>query len=440
MNGSIIIWLSLCWIPILFCIMLCNETKFKKNIVIGVTLPYAARNHPDVLARLKQFKQQELVICILMTALCVPGMFLKLEQTFSLWFVWMLASIIAPYVPYVLCNRDLKRIKQAQGWRRPSAADTVTVDLCALPETKWISPWCFLLPAVLSLLPLLWDTVMAVPYLIDAAMVLLCWLGYRYLFRNKAEQVDDNTSVTLALTRIRRCQWGKMWLLCACAMAAMNWLIFLAGDSETMSAIGLVVFTALLLVVSMTIEFRTRALQEKLTADSGKDFYVDDDDKWIGGIVYYNPNDDRLMINDRVGTNSTVNLAKPAGKVIYGALALLLLSMPLWGAALGNGEIETTLTDGALTIKGSMYEYTIEADNVKSVTVLEELPAMARTAGSNLPYLYAGGFSNKTLGKLKVCLDPTAPPFLLVTTEDDLYLIGTRDPALTEAIREELSK
>ena len=159
-------------------------------------------------------------------------------------------------------------------------------------------------------------------YLLDTAMVLLCWLGYRYLFRNKTEQVDDNTTVTVALTRIRRCQWGKMWLLCAYSCAVMNWLAALTLYSEAAMTIGLVVFMFVIVGVSFSIEFKTRKLQEKLTADSGKDFYVDDDDKWIGGLFYYNPNDDRLVINERVGTNSSVNLAKPAGKVTIIAFAL----------------------------------------------------------------------------------------------------------------------
>ena len=434
MIGNAILWASLIWMPIMLYVMLRNETKFKKNIAVGVTFPFEGRKHPDVLSRLEKFKKDELILCIALMVLGVPGIFLEFKLSFTLWFVWMLLCITLPYVLYVLCNRDLKRIKAEQGWKKPAAADIVTVDLCALPATKWMNPWAFAVPALLSTMAVSAEPSLGALYWINTALVLLCWLGYRYLFRNKSEQVDHNTTVTMALTRIRRCQWGKMWLLCAYSCAAMNWMAALTLYSETAMTISLVVFMFVIVAASFCIEFKTRKLQEKLTADSGKDFYVDDDDKWIGGLVYYNPNDDRLIINDRVGTNSSVNLAKPAGKVIYGFLVLLLVTMPLWGLLMGNGEIHTDITNEYVYIEGSMHKYTIETDDVISVQLLKELPAISRTGGTGMPEFLGGNFASKEYGKLKVCLNPTAPPYVLVETTDTTYLLGTNNEQQTMAI------
>ena len=434
MIGNAVLWCSLIWMPIILYLMLRNETKFKKNIAVVVTFPFEGRKHPDVIARLEKFKKDELLLCIALMVLGVPGIFLDFRLSFTLWFVWMLLCITLPYVLYVLCNRDLKRIKVEHGWKQAAAADVVTVDLCALPAAKWMSPWAFAVPAALAVAPIFIEPTMYFMYLLDTAMVLLCWLGYRYLFRNKSEQVDDNTTVTVALTRIRRCQWGKMWLLCAYSCAVMNWLAAMTLYNEAAMTIGLVVFMFVIVGVSFAIEFKTRRLQEKLTADSGKDFYVDDDDKWIGGLFYYNPNDDRLVINDRVGTNSSVNLAKPAGKVLYGFLVLLLVSMPLWGLLMGNGEIHTDITNEYVYIEGKPHKYTIETDDVVSVQLLEELPAISRTGGTGLPEFLGGNFMSKEYGKLKVCLNPTVGPYVLVETPDTTYLLGTNDEQQTVAI------
>lgn len=438
MIGNTVLWLSLIWLPILLYFMLRNETKFKKNIAVGVTLPFEGRGHPDVLARLEQFKKQELLVCIGLILLGIPGIFLEFTMSFSLWFVWITACVVVPYIPYVLCNRDLKRIKAENGWKRPSAADTVTVDLGAIPKPNWLSPWAFVPAFILSLAPLVFDRDFAVMYLIDAALIVCFWLGYRYLFRNKAEIVDNNTTVTVALTRIRRCQWGKMWLLCAYSMAAINWLAYLTMYSPAAMTIGIVAFSVVLVGASMYVEFQTRRLQEKLTADSGKNFYVDDDDKWLGGLVYYNPNDSRTIINDRVGTNSSVNLAKPAGKLLYGITALIIVTLPLWGLLLGNSDIKTDIGTDSILIKGGMHEYTIQTEDVINVELLEKLPAITRTAGTGLPELLGGDFSSREYGKLKVCLDPTAPPFVLVETEERTYLLGTKDEAQTTTIYEAL--
>ena len=56
--------LYLCLIPVYF--MLRNETKPKKNIILGVTLPYEARQNAAVLAICEQFlRQLNLVVLIL---------------------------------------------------------------------------------------------------------------------------------------------------------------------------------------------------------------------------------------------------------------------------------------------------------------------------------------------------------------------------------------
>ena len=86
-------------------------------------------------------------------------------------------------------------------------------------------------------------------------------------------------------------------------------------------------FMALLLIYIVVVvgavvglELRVRRLQEKLTADSGGDFYVDEDDHWIWGMFYYNPNDRRLIVNDRVGMNTSVNLARAVRSGHHGGL------------------------------------------------------------------------------------------------------------------------
>lgn len=434
MIGNAFLWLSLCWMPVIICAILHNETKFKKNIAVGVTFPFEGRRHPDVLARLERFKKEERILCIVLMLLCIPGIFLKFSMSFSLWFVWMTAAVLLPYIPYITCNRDLKRIKAEHGWRKPSAADTVTVDLSALPQENWLSPWAFAPALVLALVPMIFGRSFWFMYLTDALIVVLCWLGYRYLYRNKAEMADGNTTVTAALTRIRRCQWGKIWLLCAYSMTALNWFAAFCSYSPTAMTIGMVMFMLVIVGCSLHIEFRTRRLQETLTADSGRDFYVDDDDKWPYGLFYYNPNDDRLIINERVGTNTTVNLAKPAGKLLFGALAVLLVTLPLWGLVIGDTDIHTDIRTDSVFIEGGMHEYEIKAGDVVSIELLQELPPVARVAGTGLPELLGGNFSSKDYGKLKVCLNPMAPPFVLVETENTTYLLGTNEEAQTQAI------
>ena len=94
MIWRIILWGSLIWLPYLMYRVLGGEAKFTKNIAVGVTMPFEGREDADV-------------------------------------------CIVLPYIPYLRCNRDLKRIKRSRGWAA-GRGDTRTVDLKAVQEPRGI--------------------------------------------------------------------------------------------------------------------------------------------------------------------------------------------------------------------------------------------------------------------------------------------------------------
>ena len=51
-----------------------------------------------------------------------------------------------------------------------------------------------------------------------------------------------------------------------------------------------------------------------------------------------------------------------------------------------------------------------------------------------MPEFLGGNFASKDYGKLKVCLNPTVGPYVLVETADTTYLLGTNDEQQTVAI------
>ncbi|MBR4410784.1 MAG: hypothetical protein IKT31_05630, partial [Firmicutes bacterium] len=150
-----VLWLSIVWIAPLICFLQVNEARFKKNIVVGVTLPFQAREDEAVKAALKKYKTSMWTTCGILMALAAAGWALA-PESMTLWFIWIDLCIILPYVPYVRTNSALKKLKKERGWG-PAAGQQIRVDISAIPQEKWISPWAFLPPAVISLLPLLFD-------------------------------------------------------------------------------------------------------------------------------------------------------------------------------------------------------------------------------------------------------------------------------------------
>lgn len=426
--NNLLLWGSILWLPVLMHYMLCTEAKFIKNILMGVTLPPQAKKDEEVTAALQQFRQQSRRTCLWLTVAALPGLFIRsFGIGMMVWSIWLVAAIVVPNVPFVRCNLRLKALKKARGWQTaPSAAAELWV---AAQPVRWLSPWHFVLPFVLSLLPLcnaagrsLWFL-----YLMDAAFIPLAWVCYRYALRTKSDLVTDNIPLTAALTRIRRSQWSRCWLLCSWMMAALNlavWLLLDKGGWMIAAVVGLsVLFTAAVL----RVEFRTRRLQTELTAGLAELPAVDEDDHWPWGLIYYNPNDKKLMVNSRVGVGTTFNMAKRSAQIIMAATALLLLLLPLmglWFLQLERTPVTLTVTETAVVAAHTKTEYEIPLEQIEAVELITERPSIGRQWGTGMDTVQKGMYSSPW-GSIRVCIDPRSGPWVLVTTKSSgKYLLG----------------
>ncbi len=430
MNNSLIMWALTIWIPILMCALNANEAKFKKNIAVGVTLPLAAREDAGVLGLLRGFKREQLVLCLGMMALGVALAALTWpELSFLPYFLWIDLLIVVQFVSYARWNGKLKALKRARGWTVPAvraASVTAAAETAKRPGAGW-----FIAAAVAAAVPAALDRSLWYMYLLLAAMALACWPASRYLYRNRAETVDENEAVTAALTRVRRRAWDRVWLICAWMMAAVNvgmWLSSTALPGSQALFILTLVLSLGVCAAAVAIEFRVRRVQEKLTAGSGEGFYVDEDDRWLFGQLYYDQNDSRAIVNNRTGVNSTVNLARPAGKAVMIFMALLLAAMPVMGVIMDTAfdtPEPLRVEDGVLTAASFGKDYLLPLADIESAEVLDELPkGMTRVMGTGADRLLKGQFQTPW-GRATLCLDPRTGPWLKVTMADGkLYLLG----------------
>lgn len=350
LGWSILLWAGSVWLVPLMYFLEKNDCKPKKNIVVGVTLPYGGERDPAAVAALDRFKRELNYTCWVLLAAVIPCLFLpSFGVAMTAWLCWIVAVCFAFLVPYARCNRALRLVKAERGWRRPDGPQAVADLRAAAAELRWLSPWWFLPPFLLSLIPLALERELWWLWALDAALIPVFYGCYRFLYRNRAEVVDGDSGRTLALTRIRRYNWGKCWLILAWATGLFNLGLWLTlGYTWLLMAVtlayGLVVCGAVI-----RIELRVRRLQEKL--GNSPDGCVDEDDRWIWGLLYYNPSDRRMLVNARVGINSTLNLARRPAQVFLGLGLALLLACPLFGVwliRLERAPVEVAVTEAEL--------------------------------------------------------------------------------------------
>jgi len=144
-----------------------------------------------------------------------------------------------------------------------------------------------------------------------------------------------------------------------------------------------------------------------------------------------------------VGMNTSVNLARPAGKAVMLMIALLLFLMPFTGVIMGYADtkpITLTLEESVLSAKNGSTVYTIKEEDIYGISLEEELPkGLSRTMGTGMEHLYKGQWRSDATGTVTVMLDPTKGPYLLIRTEKgSWYLLGCREAETTRAIYEQL--
>ena len=442
---SIIAWaVMLPVLPIVY-FMQKNECKPKKNIIVGVTLPYEAQGDGEVLALLERYKREMKLICWIMLAAGLPSLFLRSFGAFlTVWMLWVEAICVIFFIPYVRCNKALRRLKEARCWRQREEVPQVVTDLqAAAEEIRWLSPWWFLPPFLIALIPLFFEPDVWWAWTVCAVMVPVFYLCYRWLYRNRAEVVDADSQRTMALTRIRRYNWGKFWLVMAWATGIFNALLWLTLNHVWLCMGVCLLYGLITVAEAVSIELRVRRLQEKLTADSGRGYYVDDDDRWLWGAFYYNPDDCRVIVNARTGINATFNLAKRPGQIIALFLAAMMLALPLvgvWEMRMERAPVELEVTETELV--GSYFggEWSVTLEDIAEIQVLPERPKLRRVAGTGMENALTGQFSAEDWGRVTVCIDPRTGPWLLVTAEDGtLYLFGASEEGAAAEIAEAIT-
>ena len=170
-------------------------------------------------------------------------------------------------------------------------------------------------------------------------------------------------------------------------------------------------------IEAVAIEIKIRKMQEKLTKGSGIGAIVDEDDKWIGGMIYYNPNDSKLIVNERVGMNTTMNLARTSGKVIMGFILIFTLAMPFIGPALHiyyEQPIKIQVSKEEIIATQGITEYHIKFSDIENIELINELPNdLVRINGTAYEDILKGNFRS---GKDNMILlvRPDNKPFIRI--------------------------
>ena len=121
---------------------------------------------------------------------------------------------------------------------------------------------------------------------------------------------------------------------------------------------------------------------------------------------------------------------------------LCIAALPFFGMWIWTEERTPTkliLSETALTARHTRDRYVIRLDTIESVKLLETLPSASRVAGTGLTNLYKGHFRVDGFGSSRVCLQPKNPPFLVIRSGGNTYIINDADSSVTRNVYARIS-
>ncbi len=447
---KIFLWASIIWLlPFLFFVQK-NEAKFKKNIVVGVTLPQEARDDAEVQALLKKYVKETGMICILLGLAVIPCWFPKhFNWLLFAWMLWLDLVIVLTQLPFIKCNKKLKALKAQRGWNKKISGqdntdETITVNMSNITTPKWLSPWVFIGAFILTMVPIFIDQSLWPFVLTFGVTQIMFYVMYRYAFRTKSEAIDSNVELTQALTQVRRSYWGRIWVNIAYSTAIYSLSILLLKTHGSLFLWITIAYSIYTILVVASPEFKIRKVQETLTSGSGTGDYIDDDDHWVWGMFYYNPKDSHALVNGRVGVGSTINVARPFGKFMCIFTVVIMVLMPAFPFMLDmaiDEKVEYVRDERYVTVSCGRSDYKVELEKIEEVKLLNDYPeGLSRTWGTATDEILKGNFSAKDYPPMQVCLNPGKTPYILVLTNNrKAYLFGTEDQSRTMELYELLS-
>lgn len=437
--------LILCCLPVIPLVYFVqrNEAKPKKNIVLGVTLPHGYAFRPEVQALCRGYRRELSLWTLLVAGV---GLSALLFAWFSIQFLVVMLAVllmcVLPFLSFVRYHRRLRALKRENGWFIPGAPVQVDTRAAAMAAAeRRPSDLLFLPPILLRLIPMALELLPVsrslpqekAPALLALGFILLTTVLFpclnRVLYRQRTEVLDRNSDLNLALTRIRRRQWSRvnLWLSYLTGLfSIVFWCVMRFTFGETLVLLAGVGYTLGVVGVAASGEFACRRAQERLSLLSNQPVYADQDQYWPLGMFYYNPGDPRLIIQNRTGLSTTMNLARPMGKLLVGVAAACLLSIPVlcgWLMAEEFTPLTVTVSNDRLLINHITQEVSLPLSDIGAAAPLSALPPCRKVFGSNLDTLFKGTFEVEGYGVCTLYLNPKAPPFVVLDTGQGRYLL-----------------
>ena len=399
-----------------------------------------------------------IAICIISCALLfLRGMTLMT----TVWTSFIFVALFALTLPLLLGNKEMKDYKRRIGI---SGEENVTyVDLSNAGAIRTLKMPQVILPNLIGLLlcvfALLVDLKVitlgrgwnagsfmgtGVTVLFFLMGILITALGF-LMDGLRNEVISSDSDVNANYNRAKKKNMSKfmvlfLWTNAIYTVLSVAGFVFLYSEMLFMGCMALYLFFIMAGIALFTT--RNGKIEERYAKEIS--IFEDDDDHWLGGVIYYNPKDKRLNVEKRVGVGGTVNLAHPVGKLIgvFGALSIIATVICLvWLGMMEATPMKLMVEDEKVICHQLRDEYVIRLDEIQDLEYgdLSKL-RMSRVAGVGMDTILKGNFIVNDESGCRVFIWRETRNYIMIRTAEHTYYVNGSSTEDTLNVYQELQK
>lgn len=438
---------------IVFIIAAVNQLKSRphRHVILETTFATEHLNEPVVLRLAHQYRLRIWQICILISVLGLGFIFISFDSlVLFYWCILIFLDFGLTYGLTVYSIRQMGMLKREKNWMLPTTTQrSVDTKLIVNKNRRLITQWWFLGSALILILGIFssWRTLGwqdSWPFILIGG---LSWGLFRFLYQVVANltvrQVTKNAQYNQLLNDTYRQTWSRQMVISSYVFAMLPLIVASLNLWVGFGALYLilVVMTTGYLIYDL---LRQRRFEDQILLNLTEQLEQDADRYWRYDI-YANPHDKRLFVPDRVGTNISLNVSRPVGKMLVGGIIVFVLailaviSSQLVVLDFDENSIQAQVKAQQVILKAPGTQTSkIKRQKIKSVTLLENFPNhVVRTKGLGTSKFSIGHFRvRQRAAKFYVANQSHA--FLRIKTAQRDYYFAAKNTNQTRDIYKQL--
>ena len=472
--------------------------QYKDGMILGVHIPKEALEQEEVQRICDRERRQRIMFQrvnhILNLAVCLLCVY-WIELGILFWIVWIIEYLIGIEQITNRPHKAMYQVKVKNQWIQESSKQLVRIDTRAAAESgkgacSW--RWHLLITGItgVSGIPLMnqgsWfmkESVGMILGIVSVCVALLFLVLHFWIVENRNVVYSQNSQVNLAVNHLVKRYWSMAFVSASvCNSLAWLYVVWRIWKRDWLGNLDFVIymiFQTLGVFFFLYFIYNIQRKKDEILESDTEGFYVDDDEYWKDGY-YNNPGDRRILVPGRISsTNYTFNMGRPAGRIIYGGILIVLAASLGWAAMVMVSMMTMEVTFTARTEQGIMdvaeleladkidltdrdsavavdkeraeecifrlaaADYTCQfmIPEIQSVRLLEELPEerFSKINGGATDRYNVGHFKGRETGKTMMFLWKGYSPILEIVLPDKTVFANSRESGEAEVWYEYLT-